>query len=253
METGAKSTAIGRLMEVISWHGSNIRNFRNFGAGIEDVLTTEVFQALDLAPRGHFLAPVLLGCEGRADEVRNQLADEAESLRVEAHADRFFLNPLSESHQEAIAVDPDVVLETPEVLALIEAKRMASSAAFQSEQLARQYFVLTREAGARRCCLILILGSEPPVKVKGRRGRIDPADAIRETLPSVYDRASNHPSTLESLLEGVEERLLWTTWQQLEATAALAATSFSSGNRSVDASVARIIQPILGSVARHSR
>ena len=252
MEVSPGSTAVGRLMEVISWHGKSIRNFRNQGTGMEDVLTTEVIQALDLLPRSHFLAPVLEACEGLAIDARAHLADEAEALRVEAHADRFHLNPSQRHHHLSIAVDPDVVLETPEVLGFIEAKRLASSAAFQPEQLARQYFVLTREAGARPSCLILLLGSDPPVKVKGIPGKVDPAAVIRETLPIVYDRADPHPLSLDSLLEQVEDHLLWTTWQRLEDVVASAAKTFSSGSRSIDAAVARTAQPIIGCVARHS-
>jgi hypothetical protein len=253
MEVSLRSTAIGRLIEVISWHGKNIRHFRNEGSGMEDVLTTEVMQALDLLPRSHFLAPVLEACEGLATNARALLSDEVEALRVEAHADRFQLNPSQESHQSSIAVDPDVVLETPEVLAFIEAKRLASSAAFQYEQLARQYFVLTRDAGARPSCLILLLASDPPVKVKDVPGKIDPIEAIRKTLPAVYDRADPHPLSLDTLLESVDDHLLWITWQRLEGAVATAAKTFSSGNRSIDASVARTAQPILGCVARHKR
>ena len=215
MKVSPGSTAIGRLMEVVSWHGTTIRNFRGRGTGKEDVITTEVFQALDLLPRSQFLAAVLEACEGSAVEARQLLVDEAEGLRVEAHADRFHLNPTLECHQSAIAVDPDVVLETPEVLGFVEAKRPASAARFQQQQLARQYFVLRREAGSRLSCLILLLGSEPPVRVRGIPGKIDPARDIRESLPAVYDLASAHAESLDSLQDGIEEHLLWITWQRL--------------------------------------
>ncbi|MDC1295294.1 hypothetical protein N8077_03030 [Myxococcota bacterium] len=88
----------------------------------------------------------------------------------------------------------------------IEAKRIASSAAFQHEQLARQYFVLTRMAGDRESCLILLLGSEPPVKVKQISGKVDAVEVIRETLPAVYECADPHPVSLDSLLERVENQ-----------------------------------------------
>ena len=253
MSASTPYTAIGRLMEVISWHGKSIRHFRGHGTGIEDVLTTEVIQALDFLPRNHFLAPVIEACEGSALDARDRLADEAEALRVEAHADRYYLKPSLENHQSAIGVDPDVVFETPDVLAFIEAKRIAASAAFQHEQLARQYFVLTRAAGDRQSCLILLLGSEPPVKVKQILGKVYPADVIRDTLPAVYERADPHPMSLDSLLEHVEDHLLWITWQRLEGVVASAAKTFSSGNRSIDAAVARTAEPIIGCVARHQR
>jgi len=239
-------------MEVVSWHGRSIRNFRGHGVGMEDVLTTEVFQALDLLPRDHFLGPVLEACEGSANDARRLLVEEAEALRVEAHADRFHLVPSEKSHQAAIAIDPDVVLETPEVLAFIEAKRLAASAAFQREQLARQYFALTREAGSRKCCLILVLGSAPPIRVDGMRGRLEPRQAILESLPAVYARAGTHPESLETLQEAVENRILWTTWQRIEDVVSRALKDFKSGSRSIDASVDRAASAILGCVTRHT-
>lgn len=135
------------------------------------------------------------------------LVEEAEALRVEAHADRFHLVPSQKSQHAAIAVNPDVVLETPEVLGFIEAKRLAASAAFQREQLARQYFALTREAGARPSCLILVLGSEPPIRVDGARGGVEPRQALLESLPAVYARAGPHSESLGSLQDGVANRL----------------------------------------------
>ncbi len=253
MQCDSQTTAIGRLMEVLSWYGKSIRLLRGHGQGIEDVLTTEVIQALDLLPRSYFLARVLEECAGPAGNARTMLVDAAEALRVEAHADRYYLNPSQKTHQAAVAVDPDAVLESTEVIAFVEAKRIAKGAAFQPEQLARQYFVLTREARGRAACLLLLLGTEPPVKVRGTPGRVDPVEAIRETLPAVYHESEQHPLTLEALLDEVEGHLLWTTWEMVEGVVASAIKDFSSRSKSVDASVARVARPILGCVERHRR
>ncbi len=85
------------------------------------------------------------------------------------------------------------------------------------------------------------------------KGKVDPIDAIRQTLPRVYASSEAHPVPLEELLARVEQHLLWTTWQRLEEVVARAAKSFSTGDRSVDASIARTVKPILGCVRRHQR
>ncbi len=57
---GATNTSIiGRLLEEISWEG-NAAPYRRGGRGRENVLTAEVMASLDLLPRTHFLAEVLL-------------------------------------------------------------------------------------------------------------------------------------------------------------------------------------------------
>jgi hypothetical protein len=75
--------------------------------------------------------------------------------------------------------------------------------------------VLTREARGRRACLLLVLGSPPPVNVQGILGLLNPADVIRQTLPLVYERADPHPMALDELLEAVNDHLLWTTWSAI--------------------------------------
>ena len=53
-------SAIDRLLDELSWEG-NARKYRGGGRGLENVLTAEVFQALDFLPRDAFLGAVLRG------------------------------------------------------------------------------------------------------------------------------------------------------------------------------------------------
>lgn len=252
MDLDKNSSVIGRLLESVSWQGTAVRRMRNGGRGIEDVLTAEVFQALDLLPRAHFLAAVIESCDGDAAHARALLADEAEALRVEVFPDHFYLNPSRETHQEKLAVDPDAVIEATECLCFVEAKRIKSGATFMHEQLAREYFMLTREAGQRASCLLLVLGASPPVKVQGISGRLHPAEAIRRTLPAVYDRAEPHPQSLEELLEAVDDRLLWTTWSEVGEVVARTSKSITTGDKSIDASLGRLAASVSRAVAWHS-
>jgi len=73
--------AVRRLLDELSWE-SNARKYRGGGLGLENVLTTEVFQALDFLPRGAFLGAVLRAATG-ADAARGQAAAEVEQAVVD--------------------------------------------------------------------------------------------------------------------------------------------------------------------------
>jgi hypothetical protein len=56
-------SAVRRLLDELSWEG-NARKYRNGGVGLENVITTEVFQAVDFLPRQAFLGRVLASASG---------------------------------------------------------------------------------------------------------------------------------------------------------------------------------------------
>lgn len=61
---GGNVSVIGRLLEEISWEGSRVKQYREGGRGLENVLTAEVLLPLTYLPRGPFLAPVLRSAHG---------------------------------------------------------------------------------------------------------------------------------------------------------------------------------------------
>jgi hypothetical protein len=73
--------ALGRLLQELSWADVALSQLRDGGRGIENVLTAEVFQALDFLPRAYFLAP-LLRAGHVAGAARARLADEAEDAAI---------------------------------------------------------------------------------------------------------------------------------------------------------------------------
>ena len=75
-------SAIGRLLREISWEGKKTTQYRKGGLGHENVLTTEVFQALDFLPRRLFLGAVLAEATG-ADSARQQLVAEIEDAELD--------------------------------------------------------------------------------------------------------------------------------------------------------------------------
>ena len=133
---------------------------------------------------------------------------------------------------------------------MLEAKRIRTST-FQPEQLAREYVALMREARGRSPLLLLILGSGPPVPVRGH-GRLGIAEAISLHLHSVLERTEDHDLDELSLKERVPEVLSWITWQELGSVVTKQQELFCSDNHSVNATVSRLADSLTDSIARHS-
>jgi len=126
-------SAIGRLLEEISWEG-NARKYRGGGIGKENVLTTEVFSALDFLPRAAFLGAVLATASG-ASRARAALIDQIEAATVEVLSGD--TRPSLPNGKPATwTIQPDGLITTPTALCFIEAKRLRS-ASFQPRQIAR--------------------------------------------------------------------------------------------------------------------
>src|SRR4051794_13893034 len=60
-------SAVRRLLDELSYEG-NASKYHDGGLGLENVITTEVFQALDFLPRQAFLGRVLAGPSGASLE-----------------------------------------------------------------------------------------------------------------------------------------------------------------------------------------
>jgi hypothetical protein len=149
---------IGRLLEELSWEG-NARRYRHGGRGMENVLVTEVFAALDLLPRDAFLGSILRSAHG-GDRARTAAAAGTEEAQVEVLPGGPDLYPGGPN------IQPDAVLDMPEATVLVEAKGIRQGV-FQPEQLAREYLCLFRDFRRPAQLLLLILPVPPPIPVKG--------------------------------------------------------------------------------------
>jgi hypothetical protein len=234
-------SAIGRLLEEISWEGARVRGYRQGGRGLENVLTTEVFMLLDFLPRDLFLGPVIAAATG-ADSVRERIASEAEDADVQLLPGDITLRPAG------IKVQPDATVTTSSCSVLVEAKRIKSSA-FQSEQLAREYLALLQECNARKPLLLLVLGGPPPVSIRGQ-GRVSPHEAIANQLPILLDRLGKEPEEAIALTDVLPERLAWITWAQISKVVENAKPPESSTG--VTASVHRMAHALLQAIEWHS-
>ncbi|WP_375448768.1 hypothetical protein [uncultured Nostoc sp.] len=251
MNLTSNSRVIGRLLQELSWVGSTIKEYRDGGRGFENVLTAEVFLALDFLPRQFFLGAVLEASHG-ATKVRTLLQREIEQAEFTLLPGNFYLTPSGRVNQKELAVQPDGVIKTPSCFGLIEAKRIKPSS-FQPEQLSREFVLVMQEALNRNQepILWLVLGEEPPVSVQ-RHGRLDPVNAIELYLESVLNRTENHNFEKSVLLQQVHEVVCWTTWQTIAEVVKKQVGDITIPEPSARGCVQRLANSVVQSIIWHS-
>lgn len=121
-------SAVERLLQEISWEG-RLRHYRQGGRSLENVLTMEVFQALDFLPRAAFLGAVL----GRA--IGADAAPQA-LISVSLLPGDVDLEPLDAAGQSNVYAQLDVIMTSLDVYCMVDAKRL-DPCSFQLEQLAK--------------------------------------------------------------------------------------------------------------------
>jgi hypothetical protein len=239
--------AMGRLLEEISWEG-NARKYRQGGRGLENVLTAELFLALDFLPRTTFLGEILRSAVGASETVQLLLRD-AEKVTFSLLPGDIFLarRPAPE-----FCVQPDVIIECPSVYCLVEAKRIKRGA-FQPEQLAREYLVVLQTAkGTNRTPLLLLLLPEPPPVPVSRNGRLEIHDAIDRCLDRVLSRCTHEFAPRDVLLADVRSVVAYITWPALREAVTTGLADFSCGDASVARAVSRTANAVLSAIAWHS-
>lgn len=240
---------LGRLLEEISWEG-NARHYREGGRGLENVLTAEVFLALDYLPRTRFLGSVIDALAGGNPQARAKLRDEAEAAEISILPGDVFLCEHPPKGESSLSVQPDGVIETNEVYALVEAKRIRRGS-FQDEQLSREFVAAHQEARGRDPMLVLILPEPPPVPVRGN-GRLSVKDEITRCLDRVLDRTNADLPASGELVESIDATVSWTTWDSIAKVVSTEAERFSSGDHSIDYSVQRLADSLLHAIRWHA-
>ncbi|WP_210252835.1 hypothetical protein [Arthrobacter zhaoguopingii] len=214
---------------------------------MENVLTAEVLGGLDLLPRDHFFVALIRSSNG-ADGIRSRLALQAESADISLLSGDLQVNPVK-AVSTRFVVQPDALITTPDVYALVEAKRIRTSA-FQQEQLAREFLaVMTNSDG--RSPLLFLFGVEPPVRVKGL-GRLDITEAIERHLPAVLERAGDVGLTFADLMSRVDDVVCWISWGCIKSTVRSHLDRFTAADPSVNASIRRIGHQVLTAIDWHS-
>lgn len=240
---GAMASTIQNLLDEISWEGKG-SSYRGGGAGKENVLTAEVWQALVTLPRGAFLGAVLK----RSHRVSAQDTDEAPvplSARMVRSLQCEVLCGDRSSVTGEVRVQPDVLLESDEAVVLVEAKRVRGGA-FQAEQVARSLLVLDGMCLGRKGLLLLVLGSPPPIRVKGYGAR-GIEEALGVALNSMRDRGVNAAVSFEADIP-----ITWITWAEIADVVSKVVATFSNADADVVDAVHRSVRQLVSAMEFHS-
>jgi len=219
------------------------------GRGYENVLTAEVLGALDFLPRTRFLGAVISAAHG-ADSARQQLIAELEDAEVVLLPPEIKLCASAPTYQAQLVVQPDGWIDTATCRVLIEAKRIRASS-FQPEQLAREYAALWMNLGPKTPLLLLILGSPPPINVKGT-GKTTREAAVGAHLAVVLARSDRTELDSDILLSRLNDVVAWITWDEIKTIVKAAADSYSPAHPSVRGTIARLTESVVQSIARHA-
>lgn len=235
------SSPLGRLLEEISWEG-NAKPYREGGRGRENVLTVETLTPLNYLPRAHFLGQVILAAHG-AQEARRDLVKEIERAELSLLPGDVTLG------RSGVRVQPDATINGHDSYALVEAKRIRR-ATFQTDQLAREYVAALQEAQGRRPLLLLVLGSPPPVLVRGYEERVEIPAAIATRLTNVAAR-EELGLTDDQLIAKIPEVTAWITWSEIRAVVVRARERFPS-EPAFDGTLRRLCEAVLTAIDWHS-
>jgi len=243
------ASVLGRLLEELSWRGETIRRYRNGGRGYENVLTAEALQGLDFLPRTTFLGAVLAAAHGAPAALR-RLVSEVEEAKVTLLPGNQYLIPSGTRHQTRLPVQPDGLIETPNCFVVVEAKGLGRSS-FQPEQLSREYVLTLRDAGARAPIFLLVLPTEPPVKIKDH-GKLVPEDAIELYLEPVLARAEQHSISPAQARKLIPEVVCWTTWSDIARIVEQQRTTTMPTDKTVSACIDRLAFSVTRAIAWHA-
>ena len=242
-------SVLGRLLEELSWVGKTIKDYREGGRGFENVLTAEVFQALDFLPRRLFIGEIIRNAHG-ADTARMALYKEIENASFCLLPGNHYLIPSEKRHQTKLPVQPDGLIECSNVYCILEAKRIRTSS-FMPEQLSREYVLTMRESKGRIPLLFLVIGEKPPVKVQ-KHGRKNIKEAINLYLDSVLKRAERHSFTKSELEEKIDEVVCWTTWNEISRLIKSQRKNLTINDPSIKNCILRVSDSIVDSIKWHA-
>ena len=159
--TTVTPSVVGQLLKSVSWEKATY--YRLGGKGRENVLTAQVFGALDLLPRTAYLGSVLRTQTHGAEQAVRLLSDESEDLTFTLLPDDLYLDVKAAHGTKRVSVQPDGLLESKSVFCLMEAKRIKPGS-FQPEQLAREYLTVLKFAKARDITPLLLLVLPDPMQ-----------------------------------------------------------------------------------------
>ncbi|MDO9099767.1 MAG: hypothetical protein Q7V53_03350 [Caldisericota bacterium] len=242
---GHEHSAIEQLLSEVYW--DKAKQYRHGGRGLENVLTAEVFQALDFLPRAAFLAPALRRAKGAPAAVE-MLASQAEDAKISILSGDIFLEPLNTRGQSKVYAQPDAVIESPGVFCWVEAKRFGRSS-FQIEQLAKEFALTAQCAGKRASLLLLVLPEEPPISVRSH-GRMTIEDAISRGAEAIRQRFDVGLRNLDAA--AIADVVAFVTWDEIEVALSRALDETVVDEPSISACLSRIAYGAMSAIRWHA-
>ena len=228
-------SAVRRLLDELSWEG-NARKYRDGGLGLENVLTTEVFQALDFLPRRAFLGRLLSSASGAP----------LEAVRADIEQAVIDILPGDLIHPDVdIRAQPDVRIDSPAAFVFIEAKRLRSSS-FQPDQLAKELILAAEHGRGRRPVLLLVLGAPPPIRVQGH-GTLSIEEAVRLGEERMSARNGRHVA-----VPNPTDTIAWTTWAEIGSQVTAALQTYDNADPSTRDAVARVAMTLVDALRVHA-
>ena len=216
--------------------GGDARRYHDGGLGLENVVTTEVFQALDFLPRQAFRGRVLASAAG------------APLVLAQADIEQAVVDllPGDLTHPDLdIRAQPDVRIDSPTAFVLVEAKRLRRSS-FQADQLAKELILTAEHARDRHPVLLLVLGEPPPIRVQGH-GTLSIEDAVRvgqEQISARHGRQVAAPNPMDTVA--------WTTWAEIGAQVEAALQTYDNPDESTYNAVARVARTVADALQVHA-
>jgi hypothetical protein len=244
-------SAIARLLEELSWGGkAGADRLRGGGRHLENVLTTEVLQALDFLPRTAFLARVLRAAHG-AERTREEHAVAAEEARITVLPGPTACGTRNSAERSSIEIQPDAIITSPRTYALVEAKRNGAGT-FGAHQLARELAHTLLVAPPRSPLLLLVLHSAPPIRVHAH-GLLGLTDAVSASIDGVLSvlQAEGHALTRDEVLDRAPTSMAWITWSTLQNALIESVDALGAGDASLTASVHRIAAGAIRAIDWH--
>ncbi len=243
-------TITGRLLYELSWEGNAKTGYREGGRGRENVLTSEALQILDFLPRRDFLGEVVQAMHG-ASSARERLISEMESAELEVLPPEISLASSATTRKAKAIVQPDGHLSSESVYCLIEAKRIRSSS-FQTHQLAREVVAAIQQAGNRTPLVALLLGNEPPVRVRSH-GLLSIEEAVELRLAHVIEHeAEDFDLDSDQVRDRLSETVCWITWHEIGEVIAMQASAFRGQPDSVNGAIKRMAETLETVLEWHS-
>jgi hypothetical protein len=170
---------------------------------LEDILTSDVFGLLAYFPYDLLLKPFLEKVSLKNPRSQFSVPD---SEPVDFHFWKSFHWPESLPHLDRESIEPDVVIEWPDLILIVEAKFVSAT---DSEELLREYLVGANQASPDHRFFLLLIDknlSPPGVSYQQEAMKVEISKYIERRILDL-DCADSFPTS------DVASTFLWTNWQ----------------------------------------